>query len=140
MNIRNLLCLVNNVACIKCPVIPLFQLYTWMYSAIMGTLTIQQENRCDMRWIPVESAFRCLKPEDALETFSFFLILKIQLFFFLFVTCNTYVLLNHILLTHNLFNGIAFHSYSLNKLRRLVVHEIIHQIYLKRNRELFYQP
>lgn len=65
-------CLFNNVACIKYPVIPLFQLYTWMYSAIMGTLTIQQENRCDMRWIPVESAFRCLKPEDALETFSFF--------------------------------------------------------------------
>lgn len=65
-------CLVNNVACIKCPVIPIFQLYTWMYSAIMGPLTIQQENRCDMRWIPVESAFRCLKPKDALETFSFF--------------------------------------------------------------------
>lgn len=50
-----------------------------MYSAIMGTLTIQQENRCDMRCIPVESAFLCLKPNDALETFSyiFIFILKI---------------------------------------------------------------
>lgn len=30
-----------------------------MYNATLGMLTIQQENRCHMRWIPVDPVFRC---------------------------------------------------------------------------------